>query len=332
MKGITSIIILIVLVSFPFPANAVLIDRGTGMIYDTDQGITWLQDANYAQTSGYDSDGRMNWDGAVQWADSLSFGAISDWRLPSAYNQDGSGPSGYVNGDLSDPNDGYTAMSEMGYLWHVVLGNVSYYDNYQVGGLTNVGPFNNLTHDSIGAYWSGTEYAPAPESAWYYNTDVGSQNVNSKGLGLFSWAVRDGDYGPSVSTEQTYTTDAILLGDTFSFDYFWELGIEPTEFNLDIIFFRGTEWETLGWTLNFDGNSEEWASASFWVPEWARGLEAQIRFSLFDLGQTTDPTVYLRNIGSSTASVPEPSTLILMGAGLAGIAGMGRKKFIKSCS
>ncbi len=31
------------------------------MIYDSDLGITWLQDANYTQASGYDLDGRMNW-------------------------------------------------------------------------------------------------------------------------------------------------------------------------------------------------------------------------------------------------------------------------------
>jgi len=27
------------------------------MIYDSDRDSTWLQDANYARTSGYDSDG-----------------------------------------------------------------------------------------------------------------------------------------------------------------------------------------------------------------------------------------------------------------------------------
>jgi hypothetical protein len=40
-------------------AHATLIDRGNGMIYDSDQDITWLQDANYAMTSGYDTDGSM---------------------------------------------------------------------------------------------------------------------------------------------------------------------------------------------------------------------------------------------------------------------------------
>lgn len=48
-------------------ANATLIDRGNGMIYDSDQALTWLQDANYAKTSGYDADGRMTWDAATTW-------------------------------------------------------------------------------------------------------------------------------------------------------------------------------------------------------------------------------------------------------------------------
>ena len=40
-------------------SHAALYDRGNGLIYDDVLNITWLQDANYAQTSGYDSDGRM---------------------------------------------------------------------------------------------------------------------------------------------------------------------------------------------------------------------------------------------------------------------------------
>ena len=37
----------------PFTANAALYDRGNGLIYDDVLDITWLQDANYAKTSGY---------------------------------------------------------------------------------------------------------------------------------------------------------------------------------------------------------------------------------------------------------------------------------------
>ena len=65
-------------------AQAALVDRGGGMIYDTDLSITWLQDANLAKTSGYDADGRMSWVAANQWAANLIYGGYADWRLASA--------------------------------------------------------------------------------------------------------------------------------------------------------------------------------------------------------------------------------------------------------
>jgi hypothetical protein len=63
--------------------NADLIDRGGGLIYDTDLNVTWLQDANYAKTSGYDTDGYMTWVDAMAWASSLEYQGYSDWRLPT---------------------------------------------------------------------------------------------------------------------------------------------------------------------------------------------------------------------------------------------------------
>ena len=43
------------------------------MIYDTDLNVTWLADANYAQTRGFDADGRMIWTTATTWATNLSY-------------------------------------------------------------------------------------------------------------------------------------------------------------------------------------------------------------------------------------------------------------------
>jgi hypothetical protein len=40
--------------------NAQLIDRGGGLIYDNVLDVTWLQDANYAKTSGYVTPGGRN--------------------------------------------------------------------------------------------------------------------------------------------------------------------------------------------------------------------------------------------------------------------------------
>lgn len=41
-------------------AQAALHDRGGGLLYDDVLNVTWLQDANYAMTSGYDADGRTS--------------------------------------------------------------------------------------------------------------------------------------------------------------------------------------------------------------------------------------------------------------------------------
>ena len=60
--------------------NAAHIDRGGGLIYDSYQNITWLQNANYANTSGYDdalygynTNGWMFWKATVEWANGLEY-------------------------------------------------------------------------------------------------------------------------------------------------------------------------------------------------------------------------------------------------------------------
>jgi hypothetical protein len=50
----------------------------------------------------------MTWWGANAWADQLVYGGFDDWRLPSALNQDGSGPNSGCN----------ITGSEMGHLYY----------------------------------------------------------------------------------------------------------------------------------------------------------------------------------------------------------------------
>jgi hypothetical protein len=69
-----------------------LIDRGRGLLYDVERDLTWLQDTNYARTSGRSPDGQMTWDDARIWVARLNYRGVTGWRLPTARNQDGSGP------------------------------------------------------------------------------------------------------------------------------------------------------------------------------------------------------------------------------------------------
>lgn len=69
-----------------------LIDRGRGLLYDVERDLTWLQDTNYAKTSGHSPDGQITWDNARRWVARLNYRGITQWRLPTARNPDGSGP------------------------------------------------------------------------------------------------------------------------------------------------------------------------------------------------------------------------------------------------
>lgn len=159
-------------------SQALLIDRGSGLIYDTDRDITWLQDANYAKTSGFDADGLMTWSDAMNWAETLSYfdsarGVFwNDWRLPTALNQDGSGPCfsiGVIN----------CTGSEMGHLF--------FEEGVQTSGI--------FTNVEANIYWSGTPNVSEPAFAWvfHFGTGFGSQFESNQSNPHYAWAVRPGD-------------------------------------------------------------------------------------------------------------------------------------------
>ncbi len=193
MKQKIVILSLFIVSIFCVHAQAALIDRGGGLIYDTDIDITWLQDARYPETSNYpliNSFGQMSWQDSLTWAANLVYGGFDDWRLPSALNQDGTGPCG-------GPNGAYNCNgSEMGHLWYVELGNTA--GNSDPNNV-NKGPFNF----TLLTYWdeeAGPPDAQGNPRAWNFFMINGFQYPGLIQLGDqtyvgYAWAVRDGDVG-----------------------------------------------------------------------------------------------------------------------------------------
>jgi hypothetical protein len=187
MKKFVFILSVAMILGFATLGNATLWDRGGGLIYDDDLNITWLQDANYAMSSEYaPNNGWMIWSEAMTWASNLDYQGYIDWRLPTAVNQNGTGPC-----------EGYNCTgSEMGHLYYTELGNLA---NEQ---LSKTGPFSNIQPYY---YWSSTEYSTY--DSWAFHFNGGNQWWPIKEYSTCAWAVRDGD----VSAVPEPTT-MLLLG------------------------------------------------------------------------------------------------------------------------
>ncbi len=178
-------------------ANASLINRGGGLIYDSDRNITWLSNANYGAGSAYDdgisnTDGRMTWASADAWAASLTYFdsvrgvTYDDWRLPSTPLLDASCSvqQGFSFGS------GCTG-SELGHLFSAELGGTAPISS---SADPDLALFANLQDDG---YWSNEFDAT---SAQVFNFLYGLQGPDQKALGsipntlgYFALAVRSGD-------------------------------------------------------------------------------------------------------------------------------------------
>lgn len=228
------------LLSLTGAAQAALHDRGGGMIYDDVLDITWLQDANYAKTSGYSADGAMAWHAAKAWADTLVHGGFDDWRLPTMIDTDGpdadtlgddgcdwsnSGTDCGYNVQTYDSGTG-TVYSEMAYMFYVNLGlsgmfnpdgtsnpNWGIFGNGSSGGQNDVGLIDNLQSSM---YWSGLRYQQATNRVWGFETINGRQKDFYTQTGVsfsygYAWAVRDGDVA-AIPEPETYALMLAGLG------------------------------------------------------------------------------------------------------------------------
>ena len=172
MKPAPTLLAAAVLLTAAAAANATLVSAlGGQVVNDTDLNITWLANANYAKTSGYDADGRMTWSQAQGWIASLNAAnhlGYHDWRLPTTLHRHASSWS-YQSGSVSY---GYNSTgSEMAHLYYTELGN-----RYNAGVAQSAWPRQQPCQpndESLFPMFSPTTTGPVrstrriPNYAWY---------------------------------------------------------------------------------------------------------------------------------------------------------------------
>lgn len=193
----------------------------TEAYYDTALNITWLADANFAKTTGYDADGLMTWSAAKAWAAGLSLGGSTRWRLPVVRPVDGVAADDANISNIGTEDWGYnisapgtlyagSTASEMAHLFFQTLGNTSVCDPGTSSDSSCVppmertrspGPFVNYPRENS-YFWSATSYAPKNsfEAAWVFFFSDGLQLIYPKEREFYALAVHPGDVGRRVST------------------------------------------------------------------------------------------------------------------------------------
>lgn len=322
---------LAVAVALSGTAQAALYDRGGGLIYDSDLNVTWLQDANYAKTSGYDADGMMDWSQATTWAANLNYYdsvrnvTYTDWRLPAANPINGSNYRlyGLSNGtsdtgyNISAPGTAYagSTASELAYMHYQTLGNPGY--RTATGALSgcspstsptclqNGGPFSNLQPKF---YWSGATPPIFPSDAIYFGMGDGWQGNTIKTYsGIYAWALRPGDIANLLPVSLISGSYAITQGQNLLLN-----GV--ASYDPDYVADSIVQY---AWDLNGDATYDVFGATPDVDPTTLAGLGMDAGTYTLALKVTdTHGTYGVSTTSLTIAAVPEPETYAMMLAGL----------------
>lgn len=167
-------------------ASAALYDRGNGMIYDSSLNITWLQDANYAYSSGYPTPqaGAMTIYQAAEWASTLNYTGITGWRLPSAKFTISNGY--YLGEDI-----GYKTPSELNNLYYELGGGNGPVSGAFIDAAT--GKLDSFLNINKHTFWLAEPFPYAPTLSLSVSFFDGNQGYGLPDNLMYAWAVHDGD-------------------------------------------------------------------------------------------------------------------------------------------
>jgi len=187
-------------------AQAMLIDRGGGLIYDDVLNVTWMQDAQIAISMGLTTTG-MGWQNAMDFASSLSYydsvrGVTwTDWRLPT-FDNALAVRNGY---------DTTGASSELAYMYYVNLGYAPNYSHDRTTPSPTSGNYNPFVNLAYRGYWSSTPTDFANRE-WAFHFHFGSNEFGNIFEDNRIWAVRDGDVAALANNSVPEPGTLALLG------------------------------------------------------------------------------------------------------------------------
>ena len=215
-------------------AEASLVARAGGMVYDDVNNITWASDANLFKTQAASNPN------LVSEIIAANGGVIHD--TPNGFDTvPNSGVYSLTTADLGTNNGtmtwwgaqawannlslgGYTDWtlpttvpaqygynqtgSQMGDLFYNQLGGVAG-DSITTTHNANYNLFTNVQNY---VYWSSSEYAPVPYYAWLFVPYDGGQNYSNKTYQLYAWAVRPGDVAAVPLPGAVWLFLSVLIG------------------------------------------------------------------------------------------------------------------------
>ena len=172
---------------------AALVDRGNGLIYDDEEDLTWLYDANYLFTSSQDLDGRKSFSQAVSWVESFEYAGADNWRLPNA---------------SPNPVKAFNQVAgELGYMFYV---NAASTKNIPID-TSQIPLFENIKLDQ--GYWLSSEVSTDPSKAWVFHLNNGLQADRGISSQRYVWPVHDGDIANDIDSATVPTpASAFLFG------------------------------------------------------------------------------------------------------------------------
>lgn len=177
-------------------AKAALVANGGGQtIYDTVNNVTWLANANLAETqtfgvSGINPDGSMSWTTAQDWIDAMNasdYLGSNQWSLPATGVPD---TACSQNPKSAAFGFGCTG-SQMGDLFYNALGSVQG-STIELKHNSNYVLFNNFQPY---LYWSSTLWPRVANSAFSFSFGNGFQGTNVYANDLYAIAVTPGKLG-----------------------------------------------------------------------------------------------------------------------------------------